>query len=206
MAETKNRNGIMKQQHTGSKSNNFETNTQTKDLAVVETAFLSPKQEVEVTEKDVQEAIIYTNEVTSIDFMMPEDEREILEKNLNMYGNTKELRKVLNIAKGNKLLSEELKTLELVGKTGELSNKLFDLMTNEENLAVLEAYIQRKFEEGDIAKAYKEIGLLNKAMLDAREAMLNKLKTNKSGKTARIALKFTNDSGEDFQLGAEIDV
>ena len=77
-------------------------------------------------------------------------------------------------------------------------------MTNEKKLAVLEAYIQRKFDEGDIAKAYKEIGILNKAMMDARETMINKLKTTKTGKTAKIALKFTNDSGEDFQLGAEI--
>ena len=33
-----------------------------------------------------------------------------------------------------------------------------------------------------------------------------KMKAGKSGKKARIALKFTNDSGEDFQLGADIDV
>ena len=83
---------------------------------------------------------------------------------------------------------------------------MFDLLTNEKNLEVLEQYIQRKFEEGDIAKAYKEVGLLNKAMLDAREGMISKLKAGKSGRSAKIALKFTNDSGEDFQLGAKIDV
>ena len=80
------------------------------------------------------------------------------------------------------------------------------LMLNEDNLAVLEQYIQRKFEEGDIAKAYKESGMMNKAILDARETMLQRMKAGKSGKKARIALKFTNDSGEDFQLGADIDV
>lgn len=201
-----NKSGKMNQANRGSKSNNFETNTKTTDLVLAETAFLSKNKEIEPTENDIQDAVVYSNEVTSIDFMMPEDERKIIEKNLNLYGNINEMKKVLNIAKSNKLLSEEIRTLELVEKTGEFSNKLFDLLMSEDNLAVLEEYIQRKFEEGDIAKAYKEVGLLNKAMLDAREGMINKLKAGKSGKTAKIALKFTNDSGDDFQLGAEVDV
>lgn len=201
-----NKSGKMNQANTGSKSNNFETNTKTEDLALVETAFLTPKQEVEPSDEDIENAVVYSNDFTSIDFMMPEDERKILEKNLNLYSDVKEMEKVLNKAKQNKLISEDLKTLELVSKTGEFSNKLFDLLMNEENLAVLEKYIQRKFEEGDIAKAYKEVGLLNKAMLDAREGMINKLRVGRSGKKAKIALKFTNDSGEDYQLGAEIDV
>ncbi len=201
-----NKSGKINQANRGSKSNNFETNTKTADLVLAESTFLAKKQEVEPTEEDIQDAIVYSGDVTSIDFMMPEDEREIIEKNLNMYSDVKEMQKVLNIAKKNKLISEDIKTLELVGKTGELSNKLFDLLMNEDNLAVLEQYIQRKFEEGDIAKAYKEVGLLNKAMLDAREGMINKLRVGKTGKTAKIALKFTNDSGEDFQLGAEVDV
>ena len=93
----------------------------------------------------------------------------------------------------------------MIDKSGDLSSKIFDIMTNEKNLQMLEKYIQRKFDEGDVAKAYKEIGLMNKAMLDAREGMIQKMRVGKSGKTAKIALKFTNDSGEDFQLGAEID-
>lgn len=203
---SKNKSGKINSANRGSKSNNFETNTKTEDLALVETAFLYPKQEVEPTEQEIKDAIVYENGVTSIDFMMPEDEREILEKNLNNYSDIEKMQKVLNIAKKNKLISEDLKTLELVSKTGEFSNKLFDLLMDEKNLAVLEEYIQRKFEEGDIAKAYKEVGLLNKAMLDAREGMLQKMRVGRSGKKAKIALKFTNDSGEDFQLGAEVDV
>ena len=191
---------------TGSKSNNFETNASQADFEMINTAFLVPKEEVNATDKDVEEAVVYDGEVTSIDFMLPENERAILEKNLNMYGDVKEMQKVLNIAKNNKFISEDIKTLELVSKTGEFSNKLFDLLMNEENLAVLQEYIRRKFDEGDIAKAYKEVGLLNKAMLDARETMINKLKMTKTGKSAKIALKFTNDNGEDFQLGAEVDV
>ena len=191
---------------TGSKSNNFETNASQADFEMINTAFLVPKEEVNATDKDVEEDVVYDGEVTSIDFMLPENERAILEKNLNMYGDVKEMQKVLNIAKNNKLISEDIKTLELVSKTGEFSNKLFDLLMDEKNLAVLQEYIRRKFNEGDIAKAYKEVGLLNKAMLDARETMINKLKMTKTGKSAKIALKFTNDNGEDFQLGAEVDV
>ena len=203
---SKNKSGKLNQANKGSKSNNYETNTKTEDLALAETVFLSPKQEILPTDKEIEEAIVYENGVTSIDFMMPEDEREILEKNLNKYSDVEQMQKVLNIAKKNKLISEDLKTLELVGKAGDFSDKLFDLLMNEKNLAVLEEYIQRKFEEGDIAKAYKEVGLLNKAMLDAREGMLQKMRAGKSGKKAKIALKFTNDNGEDFQLGVETDV
>lgn len=194
------------QTNTGSKSNNFQTDTRTEDLIVAESTFLVPEKPVEVSDEEIEEAIVLPNGATSIDFMMPEDERAILEKNLNVYGDMEKMKKVLNVAKSNKIISEDLKTLELVSKTGQLSDRIFDLMLNEDNIAVLEQYIQRKFEEGDIAKAYKEIGMMNKALLDARETMLAKIKTGKSGKKARIALKFTNDSGEDFQLGADIDV
>lgn len=201
-----NKSGKMNQVCKGSKSNNFETDTQTDDLALAETAFLVPRQEVTPTDDEIHEAVVYENGVTSIDFMLPEDEREILEKNLNQYSDIEKMQKVLNIAKKNKMISEDLKTLELVTKTGEFSNKLFDLLMNENNLKVLEEYIRRKFEEGDVAKAYKEVGLLNKAMLDAREGMLQKMRAGNSGKKAKIALRFTNDSGEDFQLGVETNV
>lgn len=194
------------QTNKGSKSNNFVTDTRTEDLVLAESTFLVPKEQKEVTEEQIQEAIVLPDGATSIDFMMPEQEREILEKNLNVYGDMEKMKKMLNIAKANKSISEDLKTLELISKTGDLTDRIFELMLNEDNLEVLEAYIQRKFEEGDIAKAYKEIGMMNKALLDARETMLQKLKSGKSGKKARIALKFTNDSGEDFQLGADIDV
>lgn len=190
----------------GSKSISYETDTSLSDLVIAESTMLPAKQEVEVTPQDIQDAIVYPNGATSIDFMMPEDEREILEKNLNQYGDMEKMKKLLNTAKANKVISEDLKTLELISKTGELSNKIFDMMTDPKNLAVLEQYIQRKFEEGDIAKAYKEIGMMNKAMLDARETMLQKVKSGNSGKKAKIALKFTNDNGENFVLGADVDV
>ena len=202
-----NKSGKMYQANTGSKSNNFETNTSTKDLALVNAVFAHTQEEKpEVKDEDIKDAVVYENGATSIDFMMPEEERKILEKNLNTYGDMKKMQEVLNVAKRNKAISEDLKSLEIISKLGDFSNKIFDMLMDERNMKVLEQYIQRKFEEGDIAKAYKEVGLLNKAMLDAREGMIQKLKTNRSGKKAKIALKFTNDSVEDYQLGAEIDV
>ena len=194
------------QSNRGSKSNNLETNARPEDLALMQVMMTPQTQKVEATDEQINDAVVYNGEVTSIDFMMPEEERAILEQNLNVYGDVKQMQKVLNAAKRNKLISEEIKSLELIGKTGYVSSKLFDMMIDPKNLATLEKYLQRKFEEGDIAKAYKEVGLTAKLMLDAREAMQNKMKAGKSGKTAKIALKFTNDNGEDFQLGAEVDV
>lgn len=195
------------QSNRGSKSNNLETNARPEDLALMQVMMTPQTQKkVEATDEQINDAVVYNGEVTSIDFMMPEEERAILEQNLNVYGDVKQMQKVLNAAKINKLISEEIKSLELISKTGDVSSKLFDMMIDPKNLATLEKYLQRKFEEGDIAKAYKEVGLTAKLMLDAREAMQNKMKAGKSGKTAKIALKFTNDNGEDFQLGAEVDV
>lgn len=194
------------QSNHGSKSNNLETNARPEDLALMQVMMTPQTQKVEATDEQINDAVVYNGEVTSIDFMMPEEERAILEQNLNVYGDVKQMQKVLNAAKRNKLISEEIKSLELISKTGDVSSRLFDMMMDPKNLATLERYLQRKFEEGDIAKAYKEVGLTAKLMLDAREAMQNKMKAGKSGKTAKIALKFTNDNGEDFQLGAEVDV
>lgn len=205
MPGPKNRSGKSNQQWQGSKSNNFETNTKTEDLALAETAFLIPESNYEVTENDIQEAIVYENGVTSLDFMMPEEEREILEKNLDSYGDMEKLKKALNTAKKNKLLSEDIKSLNQISKVDELISNMFDVMNNPDNVDMINQYIRQKLESGqDVAKAYKEIGLMAKAMIDAREAMINKMKTNKSGKNAKIAFKFTNGDGEETQIGVEI--
>ena len=86
-------------------------------------------------------------------------------------------------------------------------NNMYDIMNDPRNLEMIGKYIRQRLANGqDVSKAYKELGIMNKAMMDARDNMLNKLKAGKSGKKAKIALKFTNDEGEDFQLGAELDV
>lgn len=202
-----NKSGKMNQQNRGSKSNNFETNTKTEDLALAQAMYLQPQEETKVEDipvEEIKDALVYENGVTSIDFMMPEEEREIIEKNINKYSDMTKMKKILNVAKQNKILSEEVETLNLIAKTDKLTNQIFDVMTSEDNIRKLNEYIQQKLEAGDVAKAYKEIGLMNKAMLDARDGMINKLKTNNSGKTNKIVLRFTNNEGQDFQLGAEI--
>lgn len=204
-----NKSGKMNQSNRGSISNNYETNTKTEDLALAETAFLVPNSQSETTQvedEEISKALVYENGVTSIDFMLPEDERAILEENLNKYGDIKKMQQVLNEAKKNKLLKEEVETLNQISKADQLINNMYEVMNDPRNIEMINQYIRQKLEAGqDVAKAYKEIGLMNKAMMDAREGMLNKLRAGKSGKKAKIALRFTNDSGEDFQLGAEID-
>lgn len=206
MPGRENKSGKINQVGKGTKSNNFETDTHTDDLALANSMFLLPKEEErEVSEQEIQDAVVYENGVTSLDFMLPEEEREILDKNLNNYSDMEKMKKALNLAKRNKLLSEDVKTLGQIAKANELIDNMFDVMNNPENIEMINKYIRQKLENGqDVAKAYKEIGLMAKAMIDAREGMINKMKTNKTGKNMRIAIKFTNDSGEDFQLGADI--
>ena len=206
MPGKENKSGKINQANKGLKFINYETNTKTEDLALAKTAFFVPTEESkEISEQEVQDAIVYENGVTSLDFMLPDDEREILDKNLNNYSDMEKMKKALNLAKRNKLLSEDVKTLGQISKANELIDNMFDVMNNPENIEMINQYIRQKLENGqDVAKAYKEIGLMAKAMIDAREGMISKMKTSKSGKNMKIAIKFTNDSGEDFQLGADI--
>lgn len=207
MPGRENKSGKINQANNGTKFIDLETNTQTDDLALANTAFLIPKEDTrEISEQEIEDAVVYENGVTSLDFMLPDDEREILDKNLNNYSDMEKMKKALNLAKKNKLLSEDVKTLGQISKANELIDNMFDVMNNPENIDMINQYIRQKLENGqDVAKAYKEIGLMAKAMIDAREGMISKMKTNKSGKNMKIAIKFTNDSGEDFQLGADID-
>lgn len=189
------------------KTNVLESSATGQDKALAEIVTSTPKQDIVATEEQIQDAIVYENGVTSIDFMLPEDEREILEANLNQYSDMEKMQKVLSMAKKNKVIKEDVETLNQIAKADELINNIYDIMNDDRNLEMIGKYIRQKLANGqDVSKAYKELGLMNKAMMDAREAMLNKLKSGKSGKKAKIALKFTNDDGEDFQLGAEVDV
>lgn len=189
------------------KTNVLESSATGQDKALAEIVTSTPKQDIVATEEQIQDAIVYENGVTSIDFMLPEDEREILEANLNQYSDMEKMQKVLSMAKKNKVIKEDVETLNQIAKADELINNIYDIMNDDRNLEMIGKYIRQKLANGqDVSKAYKELGLMNKAMMDAREAMLNKLKAGKSSKKAKIALKFTNDDGEDFQLGAEVDV
>ena len=190
----------------GSKSANFAQLPSAQEVAVVESILMenSQAEAQEVTQEEAEKALVYSNNVTSIDFMMPEDEREIVEKNLNMYSDFAEMNKVLAIAKKNKKISEDIKTLELISKAGKLSEQLFGVMTDEKSIQVLLQSFKEKVEKGESGKAYKELATANKIMLDARAEMIKSLNAGNSKKSARIALKFTNDNGEETQLGVEI--
>ena len=172
----------------------------------MEAMILDPKknEKPEITDEQINKAIVYSNEVTSIDFMMPENEREIVEKNLNLYSDLEKMQKVLNIAKKNKRISEDIKTLELISKSGQVSNLLFDILTDEETVSAVRENIKAQIENGDVMKGYKNLATANKILLDAREEMTKRLNSNGNKKNSRIALKFTNDNGEDFQLGVDI--
>lgn len=203
-----NKSGKTNQADRGSKSNNFETNTKTEDLALAESAFMvNNKEETkDITKEEAKDVQVFENGVTTIDFMMPEEERKILEKNLNVYGNVEKMKKVLSVAKQTKVLQEDVETLNQISKADAVINNMYDVLNNPNNVEMINQYIQQKLENGqDVAKAYKEIGLMTKAMTDAREGMVNRIKHRNTGKTTRIALKFTNDSGQEFNLGVETD-
>lgn len=188
------------------KTVNYELMPKREDIAAVE-GMLIPKEEPKelvINSQDIDQAIVYSNDATSIDFMMPSDERAILEQNLNVYEDQKKLQQVLSIAKKNKKLSEDIKSLEFISKEGDLGNQLLDIMTSEASIRTLLKAFNEKVEKGESGKAYKELATAYKIIMDARQEKIKQLNTQKSGKAARIALKFQNDSGEEIQLGVEI--
>lgn len=188
----------------GSKSANYATATQRGDRAVIETALAIADEKVEVTEEDIDNAIVLNNGMTSVDFMMPENERQILEENLNLYSNLEQTQKVLNVAKRNKKISEDIKTLQLISKTGDFANQAFDVLNDDKVLDSLLSAFKKKVEKGETGKAVKELATAIKIILDARQDMIKSLNSQGNKKSARIALKFTNESGEEVQMGVDI--
>ena len=202
-----NKNIKPKTQNRNNKIVNYELMPKREDIAVIETLIeneSNKEQEMVVTQEQIQDAIVYDNNVTSIDFMMPEEEREILEKNLNIYSDIKKMQTVLAEAKKNKKLSEDIKSLGIISKEGDLANKLLDVMSDDASIEVLLKSFKEKMEKGESGKAYKELATAYKIIMDARQEKIKQLNAQKTGKSARIALKFQNDSGEEVQLGVEI--
>lgn len=189
----------------GSKTANFTTKPKRSDVAMAEAlTIIDDKPTVEATQEEIDNAIVLSNNATSIDFMMPEQEREIIERNLNLYSDMEAMQKVLNIAKKNKKMSEDIKTLDLISKMGEISDLLSETLVDERTRQALIENIQQQIEEGDIMKGYKELATANKIMLDARQELMKSLNSQGNKRSARIALKFENDNGEDFELGVEV--
>lgn len=195
-----------KRKRSSSKTVDYAVKPKGEDVAMIQSIVTTSEKEEakEYTDEEIKNAMVFSNGYTSIDFLLPEEEQRILRENVNVYENIEDIQKVLSVAKRNKKISEDIKSLELISKSGALANNLFDVLNSETNIEMLNKYLQRKFEEGDLAKGYKEVATAAKIMLDAREEMTKRLSSQKSGKNARIALKFTNDNGDDFELGVDI--
>lgn len=194
-----------KPKSTGSKSTNMVTMPKTQDIALVE-GLLLPKTEgsKEITQEDIDKALVYNNEITSLDFMNPGDERDILQENINIYNDLEKTKKALTLAKANRKMSEDIKTLKIVSDATEMINKIGDVLADEQSVEMLLEAFREKAAKGDAAKAYKELATSYKLFIDARNEMLSRLGNGGNKKNAKIALKFTNDSGESFELGADI--
>ena len=77
-------------------------------------------------------------------------------------------------------------------------------MSDDSSIEVLLKSFKEKMEKGESGKAYKELATAYKIIMDARQEKIRQLNTQRSGKSARIALKFKNDAGEEYEIGAEI--
>ena len=160
-----------------------------------------------LSENKVLEATVYNGGITSIDFMMPEEERELLEKNLNVYENVEEMQKVLKVAKNNKKISQQIREIEMIDECNDVIRATNSIMANPKNVQIINALIGEAFEKGDlesVSKAYKALGAVNKSMIDARQNLVKNLSTSLNKKNTKIAFKFTNDSGEEFSMGCEL--
>lgn len=189
----------------GGKTTKFAVRPSTADIAYAESMLIPAKEEKkEITQQEIENAIVYGNDATSIDFMMPEEERQILEQNLNLYSDLEKMQKTLNIAKKNKRISEDIRTLSLISDSDELITKIANVMNDKASIESLLKAFREKAEKGDSAKAYKELATTYKLILDAREELMKRVNSNGNSKNTRIALKFSNDSGEEFQLGVDI--
>ena len=160
-----------------------------------------------VNNEQVVEAVVYDGGITNIDFMMPEDERELLEKNLDVYENVEQMQKILKIAKNNKKLSQQVRELEMIDECNDVIKSTNKIMSNPRNIQIINELIENAFEKGDlesVSKAYKNLGAVNKAMVDARQNLVKNLSGSLNKKNTKIAFKFTNDNGEEFSMGCEL--
>lgn len=194
-----------KTQNRSNKTVNYALMPSREDIAFIETitAQKVEEEETSIIEQDAKEALVYSNDVTSIDFMMPEEERKIIEQSLNVYDDQKKVQEVLAIAKKNKKIREDIKNLDFISKEGKLGDQLLNVMTSEESIRVLLQSFHEKMEKGESGKAYKELATAYKIISDARQEKIKQLNAQKTGRSARIIAQFKNDNGEEIQIGAE---
>lgn len=152
-----------------------------------------------------EEVVVYKNGITSIDFILPSDEREILEKNLNVYSDMEKMNNTLKVAQRNMQIKQKVKDLEMMDKYADLID-----VTQKKEAEMLEIVLDPEFFARLAAKnpeaafkALKSIGDFNKTNVEARENLAKRISGKSSNKKFKINLKFSNDSGEEYEFGVE---
>lgn len=143
------------------------------------------------------------NDVSSIDFMLPEEEGKILEKNLNVYGDLESTQKVLKEAQRNAKIKQNIKDLKLMEKYSDIIDLTQEKKIEMLNIILKPEYFEKLAEKNPESafKALKSLGDFDKSNMNAREELRRKISGKSSSKKIKIALKFSNDSGEEFELG-----
>lgn len=195
------------QNYNGSKTAKFENESFKKSNKALPTAILNQNvvDVIEVTDKQVEDAVVYENGVTSIDFMMPEKEREILENNLNVYQDVDKTNKLLKKATTNMKIRQGIKELEQIDKLGDIiDNGQLKLNQMLQTIDV-EAYKKLQSDDPEAAsKAIKNISIALSSMIQVRDSKIKSLTGGTSSKKVKIGIIFKNDSGEETSLGVEM--
>lgn len=175
-----------------------------KENREIEKVELVPIEEVE-EKKDDEKVVVYNNGITSVDFMLPDDEREILENNLNVYSDVEKMNNTLKVAQKNMQLKQKVKDLNMIDKYSDIID-----LTQQKQYEMLQIVLQPGFFEAlakeDPEKAFKalrSLGEFNKTNVHAREEIAKRIGGRASNKQLKINLKFSNDSGEEYELGVE---
>ena len=155
-------------------------------------------------ENETQEVEVLNN-VSTIDFMLPDDERNILQYNLNNYGDTEKMQKTLKEAQKNAKIRQSVKDLQMMEKYSEIID-----LTQKKQSEMLQIILQPEYFEAlakedpeGAFKALRSLGEFNKTNVQAREDLFKKVNGKSSKKKFKIDLKFSNDSGEEYEFGVE---
>lgn len=191
---------------TVSKTTDFEKNIKKSDLALP--SMISEIQTpdiIQVDDNDIKDAVVYENGVTSIDFMMPEEERQILENNLNVYGDIAKANKILKTATSNMKLRQGIKELEQIDKLGEGIDigqaKLNEML----QYIDISSYAElQKTDPEAASKAIKNVSIALSSMMQVRDNKVKSLSGTTSNKKMKIGIVFKNDNGDETSLGVEI--
>lgn len=190
----------------GSKAVNYETNIFESDKAVP-LAIVNdiPEDVIEINEKDVKELEVYNNNVTDIDFMMPEREKQILENNINVFENVEKTNKILKQATSNMKIRQGIKELDQIDKLGDIIDSGQLKLNQMLECVDLESYKELQKSDPEAAsKAIKNIAIAVSSMIQVRDSKVKSLTGSTSSKKVKIGIVFKNDSGEETALGVEM--